>query len=172
MKNSPSLKRFITLLISGASVFIEWMWYEHYWFVELFPRWVKESLNFYSRGHILVLGVYAALILGFCFTYGATKLNYYKTSELVVSIIFATVITNLITYAQISLMCMKPLPAYRFLVMTAYQILCASAWVIAAQWILSKVFRPRKLLLVSAERPIEEILKKFNSRKDKYTINP
>ena len=104
MKNSPSLKRFITLLISGASVFIEWLWYEHYWFDELFPRWVKESLNFYSRGHILVLGVYAALILGFCFTYGATKLNYYKTSELVVSIIFATVITNLITYAQISLM--------------------------------------------------------------------
>ncbi|MBO4808479.1 MAG: exopolysaccharide biosynthesis polyprenyl glycosylphosphotransferase [Lachnospiraceae bacterium] len=170
MKNSPSLKRAITLLLTGISVLIEWLWYEHYWFTELFPRWVKESLNFYSRGHIIVLGVYGALILGFCFTYGATKLNYYKSSEIVVSIIFATVITNLITYAQISLMCMKPLPAYRFLVMTAYQIICSSAWVIIMQLILSKLFRPRKLLLVSAERPIEDILKKFGSRKDKYTI--
>lgn len=149
---------------------MEWLWYRYFWYSELFPRWVKENLPFWAKGHTLVLAVYALILIIFSAMYGGMKLNYYKSTEIIFSLIFATLITNIITYAESSLMCMKLLPVYMFLTMTILQVVCVSMWVVIAQWILGKAFAPRKLLLISAERPIEDILSKFSTRKDKYDV--
>ena len=110
MKKLSSFKRLLTLIIAGISAYIEWQWYFYYWFGELFPRWVRERLPIYKMGHIPVLAVYAIILLVFMYTYGATKFNYSKTSDIIFSLIFATFWANAITYVQACIMCLKILP--------------------------------------------------------------
>lgn len=170
MKKLSSFKRLITLLMSFITVFIEWRWYSYYFYNELYPRWIAENLPIWIRGRALMVVLYAFILLVFVSMYGGMKLNYYKSIDIIFSIIFATLFTNIITYVQCSLMCMKLLPGYMFITMTLLQIGCSAFWIVIAQWIMGKIFPPRKLLLISAERPIEDIVSKFNTRKDKYDI--
>lgn len=170
MKNLASFKRLIILGMASVNILYEWLWYRFFWYGELFPRWVKERLPFWENGHILVLAVYALILFIFASMYGGMKLSYYRNTEVIFSMVFATLITNLLTYAQVSLMCLKLLPIQMFLKMTFYQIAGVSIWTAVAHWIILKIFVPRKLLLIHGDRPIEDILRKFASRKDKYDI--
>ena len=170
MKNLASFKRLITLAMASVNVLYEWLWYRYFWYGELFPRWVKERLPFWENGHILVLFIYAALLFMCASMYGGMKLSYYRNTEVIFSMIFATLFTNILTYAQVSLMCLRLLPVYMFAQMTVLQILGVIVWTVVAHWILAKIFAPRKLLLIHGNRPIEDILRKFSSRRDKYSI--
>lgn len=170
MKNLASFKRLIILAMASVSILYEWLWYRFFWYGELFPRWVKEMLPFWENGHILVLAIYAALLLMFSSMYGGMKLSYYRNTEVIFSMIFSTLITNVLTYAQVSLMCLKLLPVQMFFQMTVLQLVGVALWTVAANWILRRIFMPRGLLLVHGNRPIEDILRKFSSRKDKYII--
>ena len=127
-------------------------------------------LPFWENGHMLVLAIYAALLFMFSSMYGGMKLSYYRNTEVIFSMIFSTLITNVLTYAQVSLMCLKLLPVQMFVQMTVLQLVGVALWTVAAHWILGKIFRPRRLLLIHGSRPIEDILRKFSSRKDKYNI--
>ncbi len=170
MKNLASFKRLIILAMASVSILYEWLWYRFFWYGELFPRWVKEMLPFWENGHMLVLAIYAALLFMFSSMYGGMKLSYYRNTEVIFSMIFSTLITNVLTYAQVSLMCLKLLPVQMFVQMTVLQLVGVALWTVAAHWILGKIFRPRRLLLIHGSRPIEDILRKFSSRKDKYNI--
>lgn len=170
MKNLASFKRLIILAMASVNVIYEWLWYRYFWYGELFPQWVKERLPFWENGHILVLAIYAALLFMCSSMYGGMKLSYYRNTEVIFSMIFATLFTNVLTYAQVSLMCLKLLPLTMFGIMTFVQIVGVAIWTVVAQWILGKIFAPRKLLLIHGNRPIEDIQRKFASRKDKYAI--
>lgn len=170
MKNLASFKRLIILAMASVNVIYEWLWYRYFWYGELFPQWVKERLPFWENGHILVLAFYAVLLFMCTSMYGGMKLSYYRNVEVVFSLIFATLCTNVLTYAQVSLMCLKLLPVQMFALMTVLQIIGVSIWTVVAHWILGKIFAPRKLLLIHGDRPIEDITRKFASRKDKYII--
>ena len=171
MKNLASFKRLIILAMASVNVLYEWLWYRYFWYGELFPRWVKERLPFWENGHILVLAIYAVLLFMCASMYGGMKLSYYRNTEVIFSMIFATLFTNVLTYAQVSLMCLKLLPVRMFCIMTVVQIIGVAIWTVVAHWILGKIFAPRKLLLLHGNRPIEDILRKFASRKDKYMIS-
>lgn len=170
MKNLASFKRLIILAMSSVSILYEWLWYRFFWYGELFPRWVKPRLNFFENGHMLVLALYAVILFLFSSMYGGMKLSYYRNTEVIFSMFFATLITNVLTYVQVSLMCMQLLPGAMFTQMTVVQIAGTALWTIIAHWILRKIFAPRKLLLIHGNRPIEDILGKFATRRDKYEI--
>lgn len=170
MKNLASFKRLIILAMASINILYEWLWYRFFWYGELFPRWVKERLPFWENGHVLVLAIYAVILFMFSSMYGGMKLSYYRNTEVVFSMIFSTLITNVLTYAQVSLMCLRLLPIHMFLQMTIVQIVGVCIWTVVAHWMIRKIFVPRKLLLIHGNRPIEDILRKFASRKDKYNI--
>ena len=94
MKNLASFKRLIILAMASVSILYEWLWYRFFWYGELFPRWVKEMLPFWENGHMLVLAIYAALLFMFSSMYGGMKLSYYRNTEVIFSMIFSTLITN------------------------------------------------------------------------------
>ena len=170
MRNLASFKRLIILSMASINILYEWLWYKYFWHADLFPRWVRERLPFWENGHILVLAIYAVLLLMCSTIYGGMKLSYYRNSEVILSNVFATLFTNVLTYAQTSLMCLKLIPVKTFCIMTILQIVGMIVWTVFAHWILGKIFEPRKLLLIHGDRPIEDIQRKFASRKDKYTI--
>lgn len=169
MRQIEAFKRLILLSMSAVSLFFQIMVYRYYW-GNYYYYWVRENLNFWNRGHWLVLGIYGILLFFFTNMYGGMKIGYLKNSEVVFSQIFATIAVNVITYAQNSLMAMALFPPVWFLRMTLIQIAGIIVWTIVTTFLYRQIFAPRKMLLVHGDRPIEDILKKFASRKDRYDV--
>ena len=55
--------------------------------------------------------------------------------------------------------------------MVVEQIIVGAVWSVIASWLYPHIFPARKLLLVHGDRPIDEIVSKFESRADKYIIS-
>ncbi len=170
MKKLESFKRLILLGMSAVCIGVQIMIYAYFWY-EYFFYDVKKFLPFWERGHYLILGIYAVLMLFFYNMYGGMRVGYKKNAEVVFSQIFATLILDVITYAQLSLMVLELYNIRIYLPMVILQALWIMVWTNIAGFIYKSVFPPRKLLLVHGDRPIDAILEKFASRKDKFEIS-
>ena len=110
------------------------------------------------------------LLFAFSSMYGGLKVGYLKTTEVVFSQVFSTLIVNVITYGQDSLIywwLMNPKP---FIIMTLIQCVGVFCWSMIAQRFYRFLFAPRKMLLIHGDRPYQDLIRKFESRKDKYEI--
>lgn len=169
MKEIGSFKRLIVLGFSLITIAFETFVYGYYWLTN-FSIAIRPHLWFSEKGHYLAIAVYALLLLTFSTMYGGLNIGYLRTAEVVFSQVFATVIVNIITYGQDSLMnfwLMDPVP---FIIMTILQCAGVFLWSMFAQRIYRLIFAPRKMLLIHDDRPYEDLIQKFESRPDKYQI--
>ena len=169
MRGLGSFKRLIVIGFSIVTVAFETAIYSWFWLTDLSIQ-IRPQLWFTVKGHYLAIAVYALLLFAFSSMYGGLNIGYLKTSEVVFSQIFATLIVNVITYGQDSLMyfwLMNPKP---FIALTIIQCAGVFCWSLIAQRVYKALFAPRKMLLVHGDRPYQELISKFESRRDKYDI--
>lgn len=162
-----SFKRIIVLQLSAVSMLFQVALYALLWFDKYADT---IQVYFWQKGHWLVIIIYGALLFFFSRMYGGFKIGFYKPSEVFFSQVFATVCVNIFSFFQISLLngnLITPGPLFK---VTAFDIIGVGVWTVVSHWIYRALFPPREMLLVHGERPIEDILQKFASRKDKYHI--
>lgn len=167
MRKIESINRLVALQMTTLGLLIQIAGYGFIWF-KFYEDAIK--LVFWSRGDFLVIGIYGVLLLFFTATYGGTKTGYLKPLEVFLSQVFSLLMVNVITYAQVSLMCewfANPKP---MLLLTAAQLVFAFAWTFISDGFYKMVFPPRELLLVHANRSVDRIKMKFASRGDRYQI--
>ncbi len=144
--------------------------YAYYWF-NIYYESVQEYLKYWLNGHLLILAIYGVLLFFFSHMYGGMRIGYLKNAEVIFSQILALGIVDIVTYFQVSLMVRALFSVEAFFSMAVFQ----SIWIVisvhAASFVYKNIFPPRKLLLVHGDRPIADILKKFESRKDKFEIS-
>ncbi len=170
MRELSSFKRLIVLGFSVITIAFETLIYTWVWLTDLGIQ-IRPQLYFTFKGHALAIAVYALLLFAFSSMYGGLNIGYLKTTEVVFSQVFSTLVVNIITYGQDSLMnwgLMDPMP---FIAMTLIQCAGVFVWSILAQKVYRFLFTPRKMLLIYGDRPYEELVGKFESRKDKYEIS-
>lgn len=172
MKRLETMKRIIVLWLSFFGLLIQTAIYAYIWLDYYYPivNNFNRGLKFYQNGHLLIIAIYFILLFFFTNTYGGLKIGYLKTMDVFLSQMFSLLIVNIITYFQISLMNNNLVVADRFAAATVIQVLIAGVWTGICNTVYRKVFPPREMLLVHGERDIEDILRKFASRKDKYKI--
>ena len=115
--------------------------------------------------------VYFVLLYFFTSTYGGLKIGYLKPIDVYFSQFFSLLGVNVISYLQISLMRNWLANAKPIVATMLIQVVLSAVWVYVCNMLYRKVFPPREILLVHGERPINDIVAKFDSRKDKYRIN-
>lgn len=98
------------------------------------------------------------------------RIGYLKNGEVIFSQAFASLAADVLLYAQLSIMAKQFFVPQCFIYMLVGQLVIILVWNNIAYWIYKSVFPPRKMLLVHGDRPIESIVAKFQSRKDKYEI--
>ncbi len=172
MRRFESLKRIIVLWLSYIGLLLQTTIYGYIWFKHYYPivNRFNQGLKFYQNGHLLMIGIYLVLLFFFTSTYGGLKIGYLKPGDVFLSQFFAIIIVNVITYFQISLMNNWLVPVKYLMVATLVQLILAAVWTALCNQVYRQVFPPRKMLLVHGERQIDDILRKFASRKDKYNI--
>lgn len=167
MKRMESVKRLVVLQLTSISLIVQIVAYAFIWY-----KYYKTSVvsEFYIKGDLLVIALYAILLLFFYSTYGGTKIGYLKPFDVFLSQTFSTLMANALAYAILSLMNSGLVEPKAILIMTAVQLIFNLIWVFVSDAFYKMVFPPRELLLVHGERSIEDILFKFNTRKDRYII--
>lgn len=171
MKKTETIKRMIILQLSFIGLVFQTAIYAYFWLTAYYPFLkVYRNFRFYFKGHVLILAIYFVLLFFFANTYGALKIGYLKPLDVYISEMFSLLFVNVISYFQISLMAnwvvdVKPIASTMIL-----QALFAGAWVFLCNFCYYKAFPPREILIVHGERPIDDIVRKFETRKDKYKI--
>jgi FlaA1/EpsC-like NDP-sugar epimerase len=169
VRQPEAFKRLINLGMGAFCLALEIAIFTYHWITHFYPSLV-DGIHFYFWGYVLEIGLYSTILIFFSYMYGGLRFGYLKNIEIIFSKLFATLIVNVLIYVQLSLMAMQLFIPRFFLQMMLFQCICDILWIAIANRIYHTIFPPRKLLLVHGERPIESILQKFQSRKDKYQI--
>lgn len=172
MKRIESLKRLIILQLSFVGLILQTGVYAYFWMTAYYPfLHMHRRLNFFFKGHVLMFLVYFVLLFFFASTYGGLKIGYLKPVDVYFSQVFSLAAVNVLSYVQISLMANWLVDAEPIVETMLIQVVLSAVWVYICNMFYHKVFPPREILFVHGERPIDSIVAKFNSRKDKYRIN-
>ena len=169
MRELSSFKRLIVLGFSLVTIAFETAIYAWFWLND-FSIQIRPHLYYTFKGHVLAISVYALLLFALSSMYGGLNIGYLKTAEVVFSQIFATLIVNVITYGQDSLMNFGLMDPRPFILLIIIQCIGVFCWSLLAQRVYRFLFAPRKMLLIYGDRPYDELVHKFESRKDKYEI--
>jgi len=170
IRRLETFKRLINLGLTFICLALEIGIFAYFWLFHFQYSVVEALRNFWFKGHVLEIAIYAVILLMFSTMYGGMRLGYLKNSELIFSQVFATLMANIIIYAELSVMAFQLFVPHFFVAMMVTQTVVVIIYVNVANYVYRRIFPPRKLLLVHGDRPIDTICNKFESRKDKYVI--
>lgn len=171
MKKVETIKRLIILQLSFIGLIFQTAIYACFWLASYYPFLsMHRRFRFYFKGHVLILAIYFVLLFFFANTYGALKIGYLKAVDVFISEIFSLLIVNVISYFQISLMANWVVDVRPIVWTMLLQTLFAGLWVFICNLCYYKAFPPRELLIVHGERPVDHMVEKFETRKDKYKV--
>ncbi len=169
MREKESFKRLVRLMLSGICLFGQILIYMRFLYLYYFDS-IKQNLQFFEKGEALFIAIYVVLIFFFSNMYGGMRIGYLKNGEVIFSQIFATLLADIVTYGQISIMITALYPPRPFFNMLVMQIAWSVGWINIATFIYQHIFSPRQMLLIHGDRPYDDIVAKFGTRKDKYDI--
>lgn len=172
MKKLESFKRVIQLFFSLINLGVQiGIFFYCYWF--FYRSWFRLAIyeGYYFWGHVIITGIYSFLLFAFSNMYGALRVGYQRNIDQIISQFIGTLITNFIMYCILSLLCMEPMNLVYYAPMTIIQLVWAGVWIVLSAMLYKSMFPPRQMLLIHGDRPTEDIIAKFNSRKDKYVIS-
>jgi len=170
LRTMESFKRLINLMLSAGCLALEIGIFAYNWLVHFQYSVVAPLQNFYFKGHILEIAIYGVFLLLLSNMYGGMRLGYLKNVEIIFSQVFATLMANVIIYAELSLMAFQLFVPKVFIMMMVEQTVVVIIYINIANRLYRSLFPPRKLLLIHGNRPVQEIYQKFETRKDKYRI--
>ena len=172
MKGSSNLKtkRMIMFWAKLLVVVIQtgcyaWLWYNHY--KDLMP------VQYWNRGNWAIVGLYALFIMVFSQAFGALKVGYLKTWDIMYSQFLTIVCVNGVTYFQLSLingdwkLFEKSEPMF---MLCAVDFIIVLLWALFMRWIYAIIYPPHEMLLIYGDISPDTIIRKLESRKDKYHV--
>lgn len=170
LRQLETFKRLINLGLTAVCLGLEVAMFAYWWQMQF--RWsvVEQLRNFWGKGHVVEVAIYAFVLILLSSMYGGMRLGYLKNVELIFSQVFATLMANIFIYAELSVMAAQPFVLDVFILMTIEQTMVVVIYINVANRIYRAIFPPRRLLLIHGDRPIENICGKFESRRDKYII--
>ncbi len=171
MGRIEAAKRTIILQMSLIGLVFQTVLYIYVWH-KVYNDIMQSGMwrSFHRKGFWLLAAVYFILLLFFTATYGGLKVGYLKPMDVFFSQVISLLCANIVSYFQISLLSLGLVTPYPLLLMMLGQIVVSAGWTLVRHKLYQRFFPPKQLLFISGGRPTEDILKKFETRRDKYNI--
>ncbi len=171
MGRIEAAKRTIILQMSLIGLVFQTVLYIYVWH-KVYNDIMQSGMwrSFHRKGFWLLAAVYFILLLFFTATYGGLKVGYLKPRDVFFSQVISLLCANIVSYFQISLLSLGLVTPYPLLLMMLGQIVVSAGWTLVSHKLYQRFFPPKQLLFISGGRPTEDILKKFETRRDKYNI--
>lgn len=167
MKNKEQFKRILSFFANFMIVFIfaeafSFVWYNYYNKVMVDPFWY--------RGNILLVLIYTLMYAVITRNFSGFKVTYLKTLELFGSQVLGVLGTNIIAYILIAFIGRGRLDLKPMLILTVIQIVFAFLWSYCFNVIFTKLYPPRRMIIVYGNVNARELVLKMSNRQDKYMI--
>jgi exopolysaccharide biosynthesis polyprenyl glycosylphosphotransferase len=170
LRKMESFKRLINLALVAGCLTLEIAIFAYHWIYHFQYSIVEDLRGFWFKGHVLEIAIYGVILFALSNMYGGMRLGYLKNAEIIFSQVFATLIANIVIYAELSVMAFQLFVPDVFIIMMLEQMAVTIVYIYIANKFYRTIFPPRKLLLIHGDRPIGDIKGKFESRRDKYEI--
>lgn len=170
LRKLETFKRLINLALTAGCLALEIAVFAYNWLNHFQYSVVEELRDFWFKGHVLEISIYGVILFFFSQMYGGMRLGYLKNMEIIFSQVFATLMANVLIYAELSVMAFQLFVPKVFIFMMLEQTVIIIIYLNVAHRVYRSIFPPRRLLLIHGSRPIDGICSKFESRKDKYII--
>ncbi len=167
MKKNEQFKRIVLFFLSVFIIFIQSVVFWKVW-IDCYNPYIERSL--FRRGHWVMILIYVLLLFGFSKLYGAYKVGYLRTMDIIFSQILSLIFVNVIIYLQICLLSLRLVSGIPITKMTLVQVANIVLWALLSKGIYSKLYPPRRMLMVYGDRDPDELVDKMGRRTDKYNI--
>ena len=150
----------ITILVEGA--LFAYVWYSYYEPLLMVP--------FFRRGNWAVIGMYVLIIFFFTQVFGGYKIAYMRLMDIGLSHVLAIGCSAVIAYLQMCIITRDYMNLKPILGMAAVEILFILPWIYLVRKLYTKMYPPRQMLVIYGHYSPTELIRKINTRKDKYNI--
>ena len=127
-------------------------------------------IPFFRRGNYILYGLYAVILYAFVLLMKGHRIGSMRILEIILSQAIAIILTNIVTFFQISLLSYKLAPAGGFLLMTAAQLILAAIWATFSTRIYNRVFAPQKMVFLYDDPSKVTLAAKLNVIKERFSI--
>lgn len=150
------------VLLAIETMLFAYVWYDYYMYHIIIP--------FFRRGNWAVIGMYALILFMFTKLYGGFRVGYLRLMDVLYSQILALLCSNAVMYIQLCMVGRDYMNPTRLLAITGIEIVVILIWIFVCKFIYSKVYPPRRMLLIYGEEIPVSLINKINARDDKYEI--
>lgn len=154
------IANFVILLTeTGMYAFVWYGYYSHH-----------VSGIFHQRGHWAMIGLYLLMAYFFTKVFGGYKIGYLRVLDVCLSHILALALANTVDYFIIVLACRVYVHTEPLILLSLAEYLVVIPWIILVRRLYTKLYPPKQLLVVYGEYSPDELIRKINTRKDKYNV--
>jgi len=155
-------KMFIVIL---QTAMYGWLWFHHY--KDMMP------VVYWNRGNWTIIALYGLFIVVFSRAFGALKVGYLKTWDIMYSQLLTILCVNAVAYLQLALINGD----WKFLensgpifALAGLDLIIVLIWALFMRWIYAFIYPPHEMLLIYGDVSPDTIIRKIESRKDKYHV--
>lgn len=167
MNQREKFKKLILLfsntLVIGAEVAI----FAFIWFTRYSG---KMEVAYWFWGNYAMIGIYALILILLTRTFGGFKIGYLKATDVILSQVLAIILSNIVSYIQVTLVVRVYTDFLTIIKMTALDFAIMIPWTIIVHFVMAKLYPPRQMIVVYGEYSPKDLIAKINKREDKYNI--
>lgn len=130
------------------------------------------SANTFVRGNYALIALYALMLYFLYKLFGGLRIGQARVFEIIYSQTLSILFTNAITYLQLCLICRWTLLTnlMPIVLMTVADLVISLAWSFLTRLVYRKLYPPRKMLLVYGAYNPDNLIRKIQTRDDRYEI--
>ncbi|MCI8326336.1 MAG: sugar transferase [Lachnospiraceae bacterium] len=151
----------LVILIVQTGIFV-YLWYQCY------EPMLEE--DFWRRGNWAVIGMFVFITFFFTKTLGGYKAGYLRITDICLSQTLAIFLSTVVQYLQICMVGKDYFPVKPIILAAIVQLMFIVPWVYFIRHVFVRLYPPRTVLVIYGERSPKELIKKINTRKDRYNI--
>ena len=159
------LNRIAGILMWAFQTFLfAYTWYQIY-----VPNIAKED-RFFNKGNWAVVGMYSLYMFFFTQVFGGYKIGYLRITEIVLSNFLAIICANVVEYFQLCLILNDYVMFKPLIIIALIEMLLVVPYVYIIRKLYVQMYPARKMLVIYGDYEPDDLIKKINTRKDKYNI--
>jgi exopolysaccharide biosynthesis polyprenyl glycosylphosphotransferase len=154
------------LIVAIQTGTFAYAWFHEYHVREIIGR------RYGFWGHWALIALYALMVVLFSKLFSAFKVGYQRVLDVLLSQIFSVLLVNVVAYLQLAL-----IGRWRFLEyvqpmlrVTGVNLVAVILWVFIMRLIYTRIYPPHEILLIYGKHSPKSLVRKMESRRDKYNI--
>ena len=169
MRKREQYKHLLNLTANYMMLAMETAMFAYTWYVIYYPMLAKANRPWH-RGNWAVIGIYALIMYFFTRTFGGYRIGYLRITDICLSQILSIFCANGVGYLQVCLVANDYMPVHPLAMLTFAQYLVILPGVYLVRFIYTRLYPPRKMIVIYGEHSPDDLIEKINSRKDKYNV--